>query len=217
VVTCDWLPVPTKPSPLDEDIACSRAVAAVGHARGVPQQIVESRYVELFQFFTGDRLNRDGYILQVLLAAVGGDDHLGQFLACRHLRRKRRRGGSRQDADGLGCQILEPESRALEQPSERLAYRESRGHGVRSVVRYDLRDIHELQVGLLRKGGERLRERLRGYLGGEHGGYRRLGLRGWDIGERRWRVAAESPERLSHYGCNLRRWAMQANPRALPI
>ena len=51
------------PQPAHEDIAGARAVAAEGHVGRVLQQVVERHDVQLRELITGDRLDRDRYVL----------------------------------------------------------------------------------------------------------------------------------------------------------
>ncbi len=84
-----------------EDVTCAGTIAAVNNIRGVLQQVVESGHAESAQLSTGDHLHRDRHVLEVFLAAGGGDNYLlGFFLGSdRGGRLPPRRGG--EDADAV--------------------------------------------------------------------------------------------------------------------
>jgi hypothetical protein len=71
--------------------------------------------------------------------------------------------------------VLEAQSGALEQASERFIGLQSRSDRLGSLVTDNTRDINELQAGLPAKGCQRLGERLRGNVGGERGRFGTLG------------------------------------------
>ena len=121
-------------------------------------------------------MNRDRYVLEVLLAAVGGDNHLAQFSLPGNVHRglaQHTLGG--EDADAVRCEVLEAQSGTLEQASERFIGTQSRGSSVGSAVTHETRDIDDLQAGLTGERCKRLRERPRGNVGSERSGFEDLG------------------------------------------
>jgi hypothetical protein len=71
--------------------------------------------------------------------------------------------------------VLEAQSGALEQASERFIGLQSCSDRLGSLVTDNARDVNELQAGLSGERGERLCERLCRDVGDERGGFRGLG------------------------------------------
>src|SRR6202030_2735606 len=106
-----------------------------GDTGQVAHEVIEGRGVQLRQGVSGQYLDGDGYVLKILLAAVGGDDDLAQFLSRQdgHSRLPRSSLG-REDADAVRCEVLVAQARALEQTRERFIDAQSRGDSVRFPV-----------------------------------------------------------------------------------
>ena len=71
--------------------------------------------------------------------------------------------------------MLEAQSGALEQASERIIGLQSRSDRLGSLVTDNTGDVNELQAGLTGERGERLCERLCRDVGNERSGFRGLG------------------------------------------
>ena len=147
-----------------------------GHTGQVLHEVVKRRGVELGKRVPGQYQDRHRYVLEVLFASVGSDNHLLQLISGGDLRRRfpRRRNFRDENADAARRKVLDLESGALEHSSQRLTSAESRRNRVRSLVTHVAGDIEELQSGLAAERCQRLRERLRGNVGGEHFGLKRL-------------------------------------------
>jgi len=178
-----------------EDVALARAVARVGHIRRVAQDVIQRFDIELLQVGPGDHLNRNGYVLEVLLASVGSDNHLAQFILRRDIRPGlRAHFFDREDADALRREVFEAQSGALQQARERLIGTQAGCRGVGSTVAYDLRDINQLQTGLAGERCECLRQRARGNVGREQCALEALGQGRWSIQHRSGSAEAERTE-----------------------
>ena len=153
-------------------LPCARAVATVSDVRRVLDRIVKGTEVEFLQLLTVQYLDRDGHVLELLLAAVGGDNHFLQFIARGGVRddHVRRYFGRDKDADAARRKVLESKSGAFKHSSERLGGAQTRGDRVRFLLTHNLGNIDELQAGLACEGFKRLRERRRGNVGGQPAG-----------------------------------------------
>jgi len=127
---------------------------------------------------------------------------------------RRRRSG--ENAHAVRSEVLEPESRALEQTSERRVSAESGGNSMGFLVPCYSRDVDEVQVGLAGKRGQRLRQRLRGNIGDQLRGFNGLGDRRGNR-ERNGRAQWECTEYSGHGSRDLCRWMVQALPRLLTV
>ena len=64
----------------DVDVVLPGAHTVRGDTGQIGHEVIKGRRVEPGQRFSRQHLNRDGYVLEILLAAIGGDDHLVHFL-----------------------------------------------------------------------------------------------------------------------------------------
>ena len=81
-----------------------------------------------------------------------------------------------EDMDAARRQILEAESGSLQQSAECIRSTQARRNRARSLVIHHCGNIDNLQAGLLCERFERVRERLRGDIGGQRRYFNGLGL-----------------------------------------
>ena len=77
-----------------EDLALRRAVAGLGHVGQIFDELVEALNIQLLQRVAGERLDRDGHVLNVLRATLRRDDDFLESRRGRCLRFGWRRIGS---------------------------------------------------------------------------------------------------------------------------